>query len=206
MTMRPFTRETAIAAPLAGINVDTDQILPARFMRRERAEGFGDQLFHDQRFGPDGALRPEFVLNRPEFAGARILVAGRNFGCGSSRESAVYALVDYGIRAVIAPGFGDIFHANALKNGLVPVTLAEDVVDALRERLVAGPERQVTVDLEAQAVLLPDATRHALRIDPFWRECLLNGVDEIDLTRGHLDAIEAFERRYEQKRPWVILR
>lgn len=204
--MQPFTRETAIAAPLAGVNVDTDQILPARFMKRERAQGFGEQLFHDLRFGPDGALRPEFVLNRPEFAGAGILVAGRNFGCGSSRESAVYALVDFGIRAIIAPSFGDIFYANALKNGLVPVRMAEDRVEALRDSLVAGPERRVTVDLEAQAVLLPDGSSHPLLIDPFWRECLLRGVDEIDLTRGHLDAIEAFEGRYEQEHPWVILR
>ena len=204
--MLPFTRETAIAAPLPGINVDTDQILPARFMKRGRAEGFGGQLFHDLRVGPDGAPRPGFVLNLPEFAGARILVAGRNFGCGSSRESAVYALVDYGIRAVIAPSFGDIFYGNALKNGLVPVPLAEDLVEALRASLLAGPERRVTVDLEAQLVLLPDGASHPLVIDPFWRECLLQGVDEIDLTRGHLDAVEAFERRYEQERPWVILR
>lgn len=204
--MRPFTRESAIAAPLAGINVDTDQILPARFMKRSRAEGFGAQLFHDLRVGPDGAPRPGFVLNLPEFAGARILVAGRNFGCGSSRESAVYALVDYGIRAVIAPSFGDIFYGNALKNGLVPVPLAEDLVEALRASLLAGPERCVTVDLEAQVVVLPDGARHPLVIDPFWRECLLQGVDEIDLTRSHLDAIEAFERRYEQEHPWVILR
>ena len=204
--MRAFIRDTAIAAPLAGINIDTDQIIPARFMKRERSAGYGQHLFHDHRFGADGTQRPDFVLNKPAFAGARILVAGRNFGCGSSRESAVYALADYGIRAVLAPSFSDIFYSNALKNGLIPVPLAEDVVDDLRDRLLAGPQRQVTVDLEAQTVTLPGGDSHPLAIDAFWRECILKGVDEIDLTRGHLDQIEAFERRYEQDHPWVVLR
>jgi 3-isopropylmalate/(R)-2-methylmalate dehydratase small subunit len=144
-------------------------------------------------------------LNRREFSGARILVAGRNFGCGSSRETAVYALVDYGIHAVVAPSFGDIFHSNALKNGLIPVALPEDVVSELRNALNAGPRREVTVDLEAQTVTLPDGDSHPFPIDPFWRECILKGVDEIDLTRGHLEQIEAFERQYEQDRPWVVL-
>jgi len=133
-------------------------------------------------------------------------VAGRNFGCGSSRESAVYALADYGIRAVLAPSFSDIFYSNALKNGLIPVPLKEDVIDDLRESLLTGPQRQVTVDLEAQTVTLPGGSSHPILIDAFWRECILKGVDEIDLTRGHLDQIEAFERRYEQDHPWVALR
>ncbi|HUG04189.1 MAG TPA: 3-isopropylmalate dehydratase small subunit [Steroidobacteraceae bacterium] len=203
--MRAFVRDTAIAAPLAGINIDTDQIIPARFMKRSRADGYGQYLFHDHRFEPDGSPRPDFVLNRPEFAGARILVAGRNFGCGSSRESAVYALVDYGINAVLAPSFGDIFHSNALKNGLIPAALSEEIVGELRNALNAGPERAVSVDLEAQTVTLPGGGSHRFPIDPFWRECILKGVDEIDLTRGHLEQIEAFERRYEQDRPWVVL-
>lgn len=203
--MRAFVRDTAIAAPLAGINIDTDQIIPARFMKRSRADGYGQYLFHDHRFDTDGSLRPDFVLNRPEFAGARILVAGRNFGCGSSRESAVYALVDYGINAVLAPSFGDIFHSNALKNGLIPVTLAEEVVSELRDALNSGPQRKVSVDLGSQTVTLPGGDCHRFPIDPFWRECILNGVDEIDLTRRHLEEIEAFERRYEQDRPWVVL-
>jgi 3-isopropylmalate/(R)-2-methylmalate dehydratase small subunit len=206
MTPRPFVRETAVAAPLPAANVDTDQILPARFMQRERAAGFGGQLFHDRRFRPDGAPRPEFVLNRPEFAGARILVAGPNFGCGSSRESAVYALADFGIRAVIAPGFGDIFHGNALKNGLIPVTLPERVVADLQARLAAGPDRQVTVDLEAQRVTLPGGAQHPFAVDAFWRECILKGVDEIELTRGFLAEIEAFEREYERAHPWVVVK
>jgi 3-isopropylmalate/(R)-2-methylmalate dehydratase small subunit len=203
--MRAFIRDTAIAAPLAGINIDTDQIIPARFMKRNRADGYGQYLFHDHRFEPDGTARPDFALNRPEFAGARILVAGRNFGCGSSRETAVYALVDYGIHAVVAPSFGDIFHSNALKNGLIPVALSEDVVSELRNALNAGPRREVTVDLEAQTVTLPDGDSHPFPIEAFWRECILKGVDEIDLTRGHLEQIEAFERQYEQDRPWVVL-
>lgn len=204
--MRSFVRETAIAAPLPGINVDTDQILPARFMKRERAEGYAQFLFHDRRFGPDGGPQPDFVLNRPEFAGAGILVAGRNFGCGSSREGAVYALVDYGIRAVLAPSFGDIFRANALKNGLVPVSLPEPVIAELCAALAAGPERRVTVDLQERTVTLPGGRSHPLVIDAFWRECLLQGVDEIDLTRGHLGEIEAFERRHEQHHPWLVLK
>lgn len=204
--MRAFIRDTAIAAPLAGINIDTDQIIPARFMKRDRDDGYGQHLFHDHRFGPDGAPRPDFVLNQPAFAGARMLVAGRNFGCGSSRESAVYALVDYGIRAVLAPGFGDIFYSNALKNGLIPVALAEDVVNELRDKLLAGPARQVTVDLEAKTVTLPGGESYPLLIDAFWRECILKGVDEIEMTQGHLDQIEAFERRYEQDHPWVVVR
>jgi 3-isopropylmalate/(R)-2-methylmalate dehydratase small subunit len=203
--MRAFVRDTAIAAPLAGINIDTDQIIPARFMKRSRADGYGQYLFHDHRFEADGSPRPDFVLNRPEFDGARILVAGRNFGCGSSRESAVYALVDYGINAVLAPSFGDIFHSNALKNGLIPVALREDIVSELRNALSAGPQREISVDLESQTVTLPDGVSHRFPIDPFWRECILKGVDEIDLTRGHLELIEAFERQYEQDRPWVVL-
>ena len=203
--MRAFIRDTAIAAPLAGANIDTDQIIPARFMKRDRGDGYGQHLFHDHRFGPDGAPRPDFVLNQPAFAGARILVAGRNFGCGSSRESAVYALVDYGIRAVLAPDFGDIFYSNALNNGLIPVPLADDVVNELRHKLLAGPDRQVTVDLEAQTVTLPGGASHPLPIDAFWRECILKGVDEIDMTHGYLGQIEAFERRHEQDHPWVVL-
>ncbi len=201
--MTPFVRETAIAAPLPGINTDTDQIIPARFMKRDRSEGYGRYLFHDLRFDAEGGKRPEFVLNRPEFRDARILVAGRNFGCGSSRESAVYALADFGIRAVLAPGFGDIFHANALKNGLLPVALPEDLVEALRERLAAGPAREVTVDLEAQRVTLPDGSRHGFTIDAFWRDCLLQGVDELGMTLGYLPQIEEFERRALRERPWT---
>lgn len=204
--MRAFIRDTAIAAPLAGINIDTDQIIPARFMKRDRSEGYGRHLFHDHRFGPDGTPRPDFVLNQPAFAGARVLVAGRNFGCGSSRESAVYALADYGILAVMAPSFGDIFYSNALKNGLIPVPLAEDIVNDLRDTLLAGPLRQVTVDLEAQTVTLPGGDSHPLVIDAFSRARILKGVDEIDLTRDYLEQIEDFERRYEQDHPWVALR
>lgn len=203
--MQAFIRDTAIAAPLAGANIDTDQIIPARFMKRDRGDGYGQHLFHDHRFGPDGEPRPDFVLNQTAFAGARMLVAGRNFGCGSSRESAVYALVDYGIRAVLAPDFGDIFYSNALKNGLIPVPLAEDVVNDLRDRLLAGPDRRVTVDLEARTVTLPGGASYPLVIDAFWRECILKGVDEIDMTRGYLDRIEEFERRYEQDHPWVVM-
>jgi 3-isopropylmalate/(R)-2-methylmalate dehydratase small subunit len=203
--MRAFTRETAVAAPLPGINIDTDQIIPARFMRRDRAEGYGAFLVHDHRFDPTGMPDPAFVLNQPAFSGAGMLVAGRNFGCGSSRESAVYALMDFGIRAVLAPSFGDIFYGNALKNGLIPVRLDESVIEPLRDALAAGPEREITVDLEAQMVTVPGGSHHAFAVDAFRRECILKGLDEIGLTLGYREQIEAFEQRHWREHPWVQL-
>lgn len=203
--MRAFVRDTATAVPLPGINVDTDQIIPARFMKRDREEGYGAFLFHDHRFDADGNPVPGFVLNRPEFAGARVLVAGRNFGCGSSRESAVYAIMDHGFRAVLAPSFGDIFHGNALKNGLVLVRLDEDVIESLRASLFASPAREIAVDLESQTVTLPDGARHGFAFDAFRRDCILKGLDEIELTLGYRELIEAFEERHRREHPWIEL-
>jgi 3-isopropylmalate/(R)-2-methylmalate dehydratase small subunit len=191
----PFTAFTAIAAPFEMSNVDTDQIMPARFMRRPRDDRYSSYGFHDLRFTPDGAPRPDFVLNRAPFDRAGILVAQRNFGVGSSREAAVYALLALGIRCVAAESFGDIFFNNALKNGLVPVRLPEQACAALRAMLTAAPGTELTVDLEGGALTAPDGTRHAFSIPPFARDCLLRGLDEIGLTFTLLPEIEAFEAR-----------
>ncbi|WP_237213571.1 3-isopropylmalate dehydratase small subunit [Falsiroseomonas oryziterrae] len=189
----PFTLVTAIAAPLEMSNVDTDQILPARFLRRPRDERYPTYGFHDLRFTPEGAPREEFVLNRPPYDRAGILVAQRNFGVGSSREAAVYALLAMGLRCVIAESFGDIFFSNALKNGLVPVRLPEAACAALRMAVTETPGAEITVDLEAQRVDGPGALAYGFTIPAFSRDCLLRGLDEIGLTMTLLPEIAAFE-------------
>ncbi len=189
----PFVSLTAIAAPLEMANVDTDQILPARYLRRPRDERYPTYAFHDLRFTPEGAKREEFILNRPPFDRAGILVAQRNFGVGSSREAAVYALLAIGVRAVVAESFGDIFFNNALKNGLVPVRLPESVCVGLRAALAAAPGAEITVDLQAAALTAPDGATHPFTIPAFNRDCLLRGLDEIGLTLTLLPEIEAFE-------------
>jgi 3-isopropylmalate/(R)-2-methylmalate dehydratase small subunit len=192
--MEAFTRLDAVAAPLPRINIDTDQIVPALYLQKPRSANFGDFLFCDVRRDAEGALRADFPLNDPGHAGARILVAGRNFGCGSSREHAVWALVDGGFRAVIAPSFGDIFFSNALKNGLLPVRLAEELVDGLLATLQAEPGARLRIDLAAQSVTAPDGSRTPFEIDPFARHCLLEGLDELDYTLTQSARIDAFER------------
>jgi 3-isopropylmalate/(R)-2-methylmalate dehydratase small subunit len=187
----PVTRITALAVPLDRPNVDTDQIIPARFMRRPRDDRYATYCFHDLRFDEQGAPRPDFPLNRPPFDRAGILVASRNFGVGSSREAAVYALLALGIRCVVAESFGDIFFGNALKNGLVPVRLPGAAVASLREQAAAGV--QLDVSLEEMVLTAPDGARHEFAIPPFARECLLRGLDEIGLTLTLLPEIEAFE-------------
>lgn len=195
--MEPFIRLDAVAVPLPRPNIDTDQIIPARFLSRPREVDHGPFLFHDARRLPGSdEERPDFPLNRPEWRGARIVVAGRNFACGSSRESAVWALHDHGIRAAIAPSFGDIFRNNSLKNGLLPVALPAEAVNGLTAQLEARPGATVAIDLPAQTVTAPDGTVHAFEIDPFAKHCLLEGVDEIAFTLGHEEEIAAFERRY----------
>jgi 3-isopropylmalate/(R)-2-methylmalate dehydratase small subunit len=189
----PFTTLTAIAAPLEMPNVDTDQILPARFLRRPRDERYATYGFHDLRFNPDGTAQPNFILNRAPFDRAGILVAARNFGVGSSREAAVYALLALGIRCVVAESFGDIFFSNALKNGLLPVRLPEPAVTALRDLILAAPGTALTVDLPRNRLSAPDGTAHDFVIPPFSRDCLLRGLDEIGLTLTLLPEIEAFE-------------
>lgn len=182
-------------------NVDTDQIIPARFIKRPRSEGFQNFLFYTLRRSPDGAMRDEFPLNRPEAAGVQILLAGTNFGCGSSREGAVYALVDAGFRAIIATSFGDIFTDNALKNGLLPVVLPAHQVTTLMATVREQPGTQLNVDLRQQEVACA-GMRHRFEIDPFAREALLNGVDEIGLTLMNVARIEEFEAAYQSRYPW----
>jgi 3-isopropylmalate/(R)-2-methylmalate dehydratase small subunit len=188
-----FTTLTAIAAPLDMSNVDTDQIIPARFMRRPRDERYSQYGFHDLRFTPEGQKRDDLILNRSPFDQAGILVAARNFGVGSSREAAVYALLALGIRCVVAESFGDIFFSNALKNGLLPVRLPEAACAVLRAHLAAHPGATVTVDLARNILAAPDGATHAFAIPPFARDCLLRGLDEIGMTLSLLPEIEAFE-------------
>jgi len=192
--MQAFRQLEAVAAPLARANIDTDQIVPALYLQKPRSDNFGHYLFHDVRHDARGERRPDFVLNAAVYAEARILVAGRNFGCGSSREHAVWALHDGGFRAVIAPSFGDIFHSNALKNGLLPVRLPESVVDDLLAALLAAPGTRLRVDLEAQVVTGPQGRAEPFVTDPFARHCLLEGLDEIDYTLTQEARIEDFER------------
>ena len=194
--MRPFTSLSAVAAPIELPNIDTDRVIPARFLKKPKgAPGYAGFLFHDIRFNADGSEKADFILNQAPYRGAQILVAAENFGCGSSREMAMWALEAYGVRAVIAPSLGDIFHQNCFKNGLLPVILAGDVGADLRRQLHARPGAAIAVDLESQTVTAPDGARHRFDIDPFRKELLLTGRDEIDLTLEHLAAIEAFEAR-----------
>lgn len=202
--MRPFTLLRSAAVPLDRANVDTDAIIPAKFLKTVTRAGLGVHLFEAWRYDPSGAEIPEFPLNRPEFRSAQVVVAGENFGCGSSREHAVWALMDHGIRAVIAPSFSEIFYGNCLKNGLLPVVLPRDEVSRLFERIDREPRSEVTVDLEGQSVVLSDRESFRFDIAPFPKRCLLEGLDEIGMTLLH----EARIRRYEEERlkvtPWLF--
>lgn len=191
--MQPFTKLTATAVPLRAENVDTDQIIPARFLTAVTKEGMGDGLFYAWRYNADGTPKQEFVLNQPEYEEAEILIAGRNFGSGSSREHAVWALTDYGFRCVITPGFADIFYNNSLKNGLLPVALPEETVNMLLDLIEEEPETRIAVDLEQQEVILPDGQRLGFEIDAFRKMCLLQGVDDLGYIMSKDDAIAAHE-------------
>lgn len=201
--MEKFQKLDAAGLPIGTPNVDTDQIIPARFLRKPRALGYQNYLFHDLRFNDDGSEKPDFVLNLPPYRAARVLVAERNFGCGSSREHAVYALYDSGFRAVIAPSFGDIFYNNSFKNGLLPIVLPADVVAALRGEIEQHPGARVIVDLESQEVTTPAGEVHFFEIDPFRKHCLLHGVDEIEFTLGFTGKITAFEKEQKGESPWL---
>jgi 3-isopropylmalate/(R)-2-methylmalate dehydratase small subunit len=201
--MEPFGCLEAVAVPLPIPNVDTDQIIPARFLARARSDGFADVLFHDLRFTENGHPRADFVLNRSEFASARILVADANFGCGSSREHAVWALFDFGFRAVIAPSFGDIFRNNCYKNGLLPLLLPAERVATLRQVLQERPGTSIRIDLPAQQIFGPDGVVDGFSIDPFRKRLLIEGVEEISFTLGLRDSITAFERSFEAEFSWA---
>ena len=203
--MTPFTKLTAVAAPLDIANLDTDKLIPARLLRKLRAppHGYEPYLLHDMRFDAEGRERPEFILNQPAYRKAGILVADVNFGCGSSREGAVYAMLDYGIRAVIASSFGDIHYANEIQNGMLPVTLPEETCRNLREQLHAKPGAELFIDLEAQIVTDTNGATHAFQIDAVYKERLLKGLDEVGLVLQHLPEIEAFEKRHHAEHGWL---
>lgn len=196
--MDAFTTLSARAVPLDLVNIDTDRIVPARFLRRPRSAGYQNFLFHDLR-----EQEPGFALNRPEYQGAQILVAAENFGCGSSREAAVWALAGIGLRAWIAPSFGDIFFENSFKNGVLAFTLPHGRVAAIRQQIAAAPEAQLSIDLPAQTLTSPDGSVDHFEIDPFRKECLLAGIDEIDLTLRYEPDIAAFEQRQRIEMPWL---
>jgi 3-isopropylmalate/(R)-2-methylmalate dehydratase small subunit len=200
--VEPFVRLRAIAAPLDMSNIDTDKLLPNRFFRKARGNGLQQYLLHDIRFNGDGSEKPEFVLNQKPYREARILVAGPNFGSGSAREGAVYVVADFGIRAVIAPSFSDIYSGNMYQNGLLPVVLPQETCDGLRAQLREQPGAEITIDLEAQTVTAPDGEVHRFEIDPGPRERLIKGQDDIDLILAYTEDIEAFERRYLEQNPW----
>ncbi|MDQ7984435.1 3-isopropylmalate dehydratase small subunit [Pseudomonas sp. G34] len=211
--MTPFTQHTGLVAPLDRANVDTDQIIPKQFLKSIKRTGFGPNLFDEWRYldvgqpNQDNSKRPinkDFVLNFPRYQGASVLLARENFGCGSSREHAPWALDEYGFRTVIAPSFADIFFNNSFKNGLLPIVLAEQEVDALFEQTEATEGYQLTVDLAAQTVTRPDGVQYRFEVDAFRKHCLLNGLDDIGLTLQDADAIRAFEVGYQQRQPWLF--
>jgi 3-isopropylmalate/(R)-2-methylmalate dehydratase small subunit len=203
--VEPFTSVTAVAVPLDAVNIDTDRVIPARFLHWPRGPEYAGLLFHDVRFDEDGRERADFIMNQPAFREARVIVAADNFGCGSSREHAVWALAAYGIRAVIAPSFGDIFFNNCFKVGVLPVVVPAETAGALRRQLHAMSGASITVDLESQTLTGPDGVRLPFAVDPFRRQGLLRGEDEIALTLGHEAAIAAFERRHGDEEPWLAV-
>ncbi|AGH98271.1 3-isopropylmalate dehydratase small subunit [Micavibrio aeruginosavorus] len=200
--MQPFKTLTAIAAPLPLMNVDTDMIIPKQFLRTILRTGLGKSLFNDMRYNEDGSPKADFVLNKAPFDRAEILVAGDNFGCGSSREHAPWALLDFGIRCVIAPSYADIFYNNCFKNGILPVTLPSETVDALMERMTTHPGETITVDLE-NCVVTSGNIRAEFTLDNFRRHCLLNGLDDIGLTMEKAKSIDSFEEKRHATHPWL---
>jgi 3-isopropylmalate/(R)-2-methylmalate dehydratase small subunit len=211
--MQPFTRVEGLVAPLDRSNVDTDAIIPKQYLKSIKRTGFGVTLFDDWRYldpgepGMDHSTRrpnPDFVLNQPRYQGAQILLARKNFGCGSSREHAVWALTDYGFRAVIAPSFADIFFNNSFKNGLLPIVLDEAVIDGLFQAVASEEGYTLTVDLPAQTVTAPSGESWSFEVDPFRKHCLVNGLDDIGLTLQHADDIRAYEVRRREQAPWLF--
>jgi len=201
--MEKFTKISGVAAPMPLVNVDTDMIIPKQFLKTIKRSGLGANLFDEMRFNLDGSEIPEFVLNQPAYRSAQILVAGDNFGCGSSREHAPWALLDFGIRVVIAPSFADIFYNNCFKNGILPIVLPQVDVDKLMDDARRGANAVVTEDLENQTITGPDGGSIAFEVDAFKKHCLLNGLDDIGLTLQKANAIDKFEAKYAAQAPWI---
>ena len=203
--MLPFTVLTAVATPLEIAKIDTGMILPGRFMRRHRRPGhdYSDAFLHDLRFDDKGRPRADSVLNMPAYRGAKILVTDSDFGCGSSREGAAYAVMDYGLRAVIGPSFGEIFHANCLQNGILVVILTDAVIHDIWQQLRQRPGSEITIDLPNQLLTAPDQTAHSFEISPLRKDRLVRGIDDIDVTLQYRDAIESFEAKRHAMLPWL---
>jgi 3-isopropylmalate/(R)-2-methylmalate dehydratase small subunit len=201
--MEKFTTLTGVAAPMPLVNIDTDMIIPKQFLKTIKRTGLGKNLFDEMRYDAQGNEIPDFVLNQPAYRNAQILVAGDNFGCGSSREHAPWALLDFGIRCVISTSFADIFYNNCFKNGILPVVLPQEAVEHLMEDARKGSNARITVDLEAQTVTASDGQVFRFEIDPFKKHCLLNGLDDIGLTMAKASAIESYEARARAERPWA---
>ncbi|WP_367716981.1 3-isopropylmalate dehydratase small subunit [Nitratireductor sp. GISD-1A_MAKvit] len=201
--MDKFTKLTGVAAPMPIVNVDTDMIIPKDYLKTIKRTGLGAGLFAEMRFNEDGSENPDFVLNKPAYRNASILVAGDNFGCGSSREHAPWALLDFGIRCVISTSFADIFYNNCFKNGILPIKVSQEELDMLMDDAQRGSNATLTVDLEEQEIRGPDGGVVKFEIDAFKRHCLLNGLDDIGLTMEKAPAIETFENKYTESHPWA---
>jgi len=201
--MQKFTTLTGIAAPLPMINVDTDKIIPKQHLKTIARTGLGKALFDEMRYRQDGSENPDFVLNQTAYRNAKILVAGENFGCGSSREHAPWALLDFGIRCVIASSFADIFYNNCFKNGILPIKLPQQVVDQLMDDAKKGANARLTIDLEQQTVTRPDGEKIRFEIDAFRKHCLLNGLDDVGLTLQKAPAIDRYEEKQRLSQPWL---
>ncbi|MEY4873238.1 MAG: 3-isopropylmalate dehydratase small subunit [Pseudomonadota bacterium] len=201
--MTPFTKLTGIAAPMPLVNIDTDMIIPKQFLKTIQRSGLGKNLFDEMRYTQDGQEIPDFVLNQPAYRDAQILVAGDNFGCGSSREHAPWALLDFGIRCVISTSFADIFYNNCFKNGILPIVMPQDVVDVLMADARKGANARITVDLESQTVTTSDGQTFAFDVDSHRRHCLLNGLDDIGLTLEKAASIDSYEKKLATLRPWA---
>jgi 3-isopropylmalate/(R)-2-methylmalate dehydratase small subunit len=201
--MEKFVKLTGVAAPLPVVNIDTDMIIPKDYLKTIKRTGLGKGLFAEARFHEDGSVNEDFVLNKPAYQNATILVAGDNFGCGSSREHAPWALLDFGIRCVISTSFADIFYNNCFKNGILPIVVSQDDLDKLMDDASRGSNAILTVDLEAQEITGPDGGRITFDIDAFRRHCLLNGLDDIGLTLEKATSIDSFEKQNASSRPWA---
>ncbi len=201
--MDKFTQLTGVAAPMPAINIDTDKIIPKNFLKSIKRTGFGKHLFAEMRFKADGSENPDFVLNQPAYRNAKILIAYENFGCGSSREHAPWALMDFGIKCVIAPSFADIFYNNCFKNGVLPLILPKEICEQLVEDAQKGANATMTVDLVNQTVTRPDGEVVKFEMDPFRKHCLVNGLDEVGLTMTKGKAIDSFEERQKLSQPWL---
>ena len=201
--MQPFTKLTGIAAPMALVNIDTDMIIPKQFLKTIARTGLGKNLFDEMRYTLEGAEIPDFVLNQPAYRKAEILIAGDHFGCGSSREHAPWALLDFGIRCVVSTSFADIFYNNCFKNGILPIVMPQDVVAVLMADAKKGANARQTVDLEAQTVTTSDGQVFAFEVDGHRKHCLINGLDDIGLTLEKVTAIDSFEKKNAALRPWA---